>query len=247
MVVRAPEAPIARRVRDNRGVVITFAHRGGRAHAPENTLEAFRTGLALGASGLESDVWVAADGVPVLVHDARFRRGARRVDVKRVPAAALVRHAVPSLADLYATVGRDFDLSLDLKEADAIEPTVAAVRAHGDPSRTWLCGYSVTRLTRMRQEHPDVRLVNSRPRDRVDGSMERHAARLADAGVDAMNMRHTEWTAGLVALFHRFGVRAFAWDVQHVRELRTVLGYGVDAVYSDRVDRMVATVTEWRS
>lgn len=228
-------------------MVITFAHRGGRAHAPENTLEAFRTGLALGASGLESDVWVAADGVPVLVHDARFRRGVRRLDVKAVPAAELSLHAVPSLADLYAAVGRDFDLSLDLKEAAAIEPTVATVRTHGDPGRTWLCGYSVTRLTQVRRDHPDVRLVNSRPRDRIDGSVERHAARLAEAGIDAMNMRHSEWTAGLVALFHRFGVRAFAWDVQHVRELRTVLGFGVDAVYSDRVDRMVATVSEWRA
>ena len=228
-------------------MVITFAHRGGRAHAPENTLEAFRTGLALGASGLESDVWVAGDGVPVLVHDARFRRGLRRVDVKASTAAELATLAVPSLADLYADVGRDFELSLDLKERDAIEPTVAVVRTHGDPGRTWLCGYSVTRLTEMRGDHPDVRLVNSRPRDRVDGSIERHAARLADAGIDAMNMRHTEWTAGLVALFHRFGVRAFAWDVQHVRELRTVLGFGVDAVYSDRVDRMVATAGEWGS
>jgi len=228
-------------------VVITFAHRGGRAHAPENTLEAFRTGLALGASGLESDVWVAADGVPVLVHDARFRRGVRRVDVKASPAADLAAFAVPRLTDLYAEVGCDFDLSLDLKERDAIEPTIAAVRAHGDPTRTWLCGYSVTRLTEVRREHPDVRLVNSRPYDRVEGTLERHAARLAEAGIDAMNMRHTEWTAGLVALFHRFGVRAFAWDVQHVRELRTVLGFGVDAVYSDRVDRMVATVSEWRA
>jgi len=36
--------------------VITFAHRGGRAHAPENTIRAFRKGLELGAAGLESDI-----------------------------------------------------------------------------------------------------------------------------------------------------------------------------------------------
>jgi glycerophosphoryl diester phosphodiesterase len=227
--------------------VITFAHRGGRAHAPENTLEAFRTGLAMGAAGLESDVWVAADGQPVLVHDDRFWAGVRRVDVKSASAADLARHGVPRLADLYVECGRDFELSLDLKERGAIEPTIAVVRSAGDPARTWLCGYSVTRLTEVRQHHPDVRLVNSRPRDRIDGSVERHAARLAEAGIDAMNMRHDEWNAGLVALFHRFGVQAFAWDVQHVRTLRIVLDQGVDAVYSDRVDRMVATVSEWQT
>ena len=48
---------------------VAFAHRGARAHAPENTLEAFRLALRLGATGLESDVWLTSDGVPVLDHD----------------------------------------------------------------------------------------------------------------------------------------------------------------------------------
>jgi glycerophosphoryl diester phosphodiesterase len=48
-----------------------------------------------------------------------------------------------------------------------------------------------------------------------------------------------------VGLFHRFDVQAFAWDVQEVRHLRDMLTMGVDAVYSDHVARMVATVQEW--
>jgi len=225
--------------------VITFAHRGGRAHAPENTLEAFERGLELGASGLESDVWLSRDGQPVLVHDDVFWRGLRRVHVKSTNADELARLRVPSLTDLFDAVGAEYELSLDLKDVEAVGPTLDVVGARGHADRTWLCAYGVTRLGRLREEHPDVRLVNSRPRDRIEGSVERHAARLAELGIDAMNMRHTEWTAGLVTLFHRFEIRAFAWDVQHVRHLRTMLDYGIDAVYSDRVDRMVATVSEW--
>jgi glycerophosphoryl diester phosphodiesterase len=60
-----------------------------------------------------------------------------------------------------------------------------------------------------------------------------------------MNMHHTDWTKGLVALFHRFDVRAFAWDVQETRYLRAVLGMGMDGIYCDRVDRMMAAVGEW--
>ncbi|MCB1039054.1 MAG: glycerophosphodiester phosphodiesterase, partial [Acidimicrobiales bacterium] len=55
-----------------------FAHRGARAHARENTLEAFSLALRLGATALESDVWLTADGIPVLDHDGvvggRLRR-----------------------------------------------------------------------------------------------------------------------------------------------------------------------------
>ncbi|MBV8234977.1 MAG: glycerophosphodiester phosphodiesterase, partial [Acidimicrobiia bacterium] len=56
---------------------IAFAHRGASAHAPENTLEAFRLALRLGATGLESDVWLTADGTPVLDHGGRVRQGMR--------------------------------------------------------------------------------------------------------------------------------------------------------------------------
>ena len=60
-----------------------------------------------------------------------------------------------------------------------------------------------------------------------------------------MNMHHTDWTKGLVSLFHRFDVAAFAWDVQETRYLRDALQMEIDAVYCDRVDRMMAAVGEW--
>jgi glycerophosphoryl diester phosphodiesterase len=51
-----------------------FAHRGGGALAPENTIAAFDLGLALGAEGLELDVHLARDGVVVVHHDKRLDR-----------------------------------------------------------------------------------------------------------------------------------------------------------------------------
>ena len=63
---------------------IGFAHRGARAHAPENTIEAFSLAIRLGATGLESDVWLTADGVPVLDHDGVVRRGVRRRPIGEV-------------------------------------------------------------------------------------------------------------------------------------------------------------------
>ena len=87
--------------------------------------------------------------------------------------------------------------------------------------------------------------MHSTSRRRLPDSLERHAADLAAAGIDALNLHHSEWNKGLVGLFHRFEVRAFAWDVQEVRYLRSMLGYGIDALYCDHVERMVATVAEW--
>jgi glycerophosphoryl diester phosphodiesterase len=53
---------------------LVFAHRGGSALAPENTIAAFDRGVALGADGLELDVHLSSDGVVVIHHDRTLER-----------------------------------------------------------------------------------------------------------------------------------------------------------------------------
>jgi glycerophosphoryl diester phosphodiesterase len=227
---------------------ITFAHRGARLLHPENTIPAFRAGLEDGARGLETDAWLSADGEVVLTHDAGVRGplfGLWKLRVHESTAARLARHGVPRLTDLYDELGCDFELSVDLKDRRVGEPIIELVRRAGTPARTWLCSPNLDKLRELRAIAPDVRLVHSTVRRKLPASLERHAADVADAGLDAMNLHHTEWNQGLVSLFHRFEVRAFAWDVQEVRHLHAMLRMGVDAVYSDHVHRMVTVVAEW--
>ena len=53
---------------------LVYAHRGGAALRPENTLAAFDNGLALGADGLELDVHLSRDGVVMVHHDPMLER-----------------------------------------------------------------------------------------------------------------------------------------------------------------------------
>lgn len=218
---------------------IGFAHRGARAHAPENTLEAFSLALRLGASGVESDVWLTADGEAVLDHDGVAGSFLRRRSVGNLPRAALPEH-IPTLDELYATCGTQMEVSLDVKDPAAFDRVLAVARAAGGGAteRLWLCHHDWRRVAAWRAAAPDVRLVDSTRFDRVKEGLERRAAALADAGVDAINLHHSDWTGGRVAVFHRFDVLAFGWDAQLPRILDELLDCGIDAVYSDHVDRM---------
>lgn len=224
---------------------MTFAHRGGRAGAPENTLVAFRRALELGVSGLESDARLSGDGEVVLAHGPLLRQGLRRLRVGAVPAARLGEAGVPRLADLYAELGVDFDLSLDLKEPAAAGPVLEVARSHDGLRRLWLCSGDLEVLRRVREADGDVRLVHSMRRRAYGDALERHASALVRHGVAALNLHEAEWSLGLVTLAHRFGLLAFAWDAQEARRLWALLSMGIDAVYSDHVERMVATVAEW--
>lgn len=53
---------------------LVIAHRGGKALAPENTLEAFRNSAELGVDVLEYDVHITADGELVVIHDETVDR-----------------------------------------------------------------------------------------------------------------------------------------------------------------------------
>lgn len=219
---------------------IGFAHRGARAHAPDNTIESFTLALRLGATGLETDAWVTADGVVVLDHDGVVRKGIKRRRIAECRRDDLPVH-IPSIDELYDACGSDFDLSIDVKDPAAYAPIIEAVRRRGPDvaARTWLCDPSFDQLSERRSELADVRLVHSTRLARLERTPELHAAKLADAGIDVMNMHHTDWNGGLVVLFHRFDLCAFSWDLQFDHQLETAFRMGVDAVYSDHTDTMV--------
>jgi glycerophosphoryl diester phosphodiesterase len=226
---------------------IGFAHRGGRAHGPENTLEAFSLALELGATGLESDVWLTSDGVPVLDHDGVVRSRLRRRPVSAVARADLPA-SMPTLENLYAACGTDFDLSLDVRDPAAAPVVIEVARAAGlgAPGRLWLCHPDWRQATAWRPLSEDVRLVDSTRLRLMRGGPERRAADLAAAGVDAVNIHASDWTGGLTTLFHRFERYCLGWDAQFDRVLTELLSMGIDGVYSDHVDRMVEALEQAR-
>lgn len=218
---------------------ILFAHRGGRAHAPENSLEAFELAVQMGATGIETDVWCTSDGVPILQHDARLRSGFRRPLIQKTLAAKVPQN-VPTLAALLALVGPEVALSIDLKDPKAGKATLDAVRRSGPTSRLWLCHPELSVLCTLRDLDEHVHLVHSTKLGALDRGVERHAAELSEAGVDAVNMPESDWSGGLVALYRRFGLCCLGWDAQHLRQIQRLVHLGLDGIYGDHVDRLVA-------
>lgn len=220
---------------------IAFAHRGAKAHARENTIEAFTLALKLGATGLESDVWMTSDGVAVLDHDGEIRTGLfRKRPIGEFRRDELPEH-IPALSELFDACGTDYHLSLDLKDPDTGAGVIETVRRHAPElmPRLWLCDHDLQRLAALRPLADTVKLVDSTRLKYLDEGPERRGAELAELGIDGINMRQADWNGGLVALFHRFGRTAFSWDLQHEHHLRPAFRMGIDAVYSDHVDRMM--------
>ncbi|MCH7789691.1 MAG: glycerophosphodiester phosphodiesterase, partial [Acidobacteria bacterium] len=90
---------------------ICFAHRGASAVEPDNTLPAFELALRLGATGLETDAWMTADGSVVLDHRGQVGPLLRRRPISAIERADLPAH-IPTLGDLFSVCGVEYDLSI---------------------------------------------------------------------------------------------------------------------------------------
>ncbi|MGZ8527996.1 MAG: glycerophosphodiester phosphodiesterase [Candidatus Limnocylindrales bacterium] len=221
---------------------ILFAHRGASGRAPENTLEAFELAVALGATGLETDTWLSADGVPVLSHDRTYRRPGRRPSVARSTAATLAADGIPSLAELYARVGTALPVSIDLQHPEVAEPVLAVATEARAIERLICCSGDIALLARVRAASDAVRLAHStRPR-RVPEGLPTRLGVLAGNGVDILNMPWQDWTPARVALTRRAGLRPWAWDAHGRAGIERALDLGVEAIYSDHPDLLVAAL-----
>ena len=116
---------------------LRLAHRGDWRTGPENSLGALVAGArAPRSDGVEFDVRLSGDGVPVVIHDRDLGRvqGVPGV-VGRLSAAALSAHGVPTLSEVLAALPRRAFLDVELKEVVGEETVAVLAGARGPELR----------------------------------------------------------------------------------------------------------------
>ena len=111
--------------------MLVLSHRGYHVRQPENTLEAFREAIDLGVDGIETDIRVTADGVPILFHehlapDGRAIEAIKHVELNRAVAGYTVP-TVEQALDLAIPDAEKFVWNLEVKTPVAIEQTISLV------------------------------------------------------------------------------------------------------------------------
>jgi glycerophosphoryl diester phosphodiesterase len=149
-----------------------YAHRGASAEAPENTLAAFRRALAVGADGIELDVHLSADGVPVVIHDETLERttdGAGPVSAQSLAGLASLDaggwfapefsgEGVPTLAEVLRLLAGRLRLNLEVKDARAGWAVLDLLR-HFPQTDAVLSSFDHSLLARLRRIAPDLPLA----------------------------------------------------------------------------------------
>lgn len=115
---------------------LIIGHRGASADAPENTLAAFALAQAQGADGIEFDVQLSADGWPVVIHDSQLARTTNGQGLVQQFTLAQLQEldagegqSIPTLDELFETLGPNFLYNVELKTAVLRDTGLAAAVA----------------------------------------------------------------------------------------------------------------------
>jgi glycerophosphoryl diester phosphodiesterase len=245
-----------------------FAHRGGAALFPENTLEAIRGTLALGFRHVETDVHLTRDGVPVLFHDTtvdRTTNGAGRVgsytlaELRRLDAGYRFRAEdgttpfrgrgvrVPTLEEALA-VDPSLFLNLEMKHPMARE-LFTFIEEHGVHDRVLVAaaeqawGDAFRAIARGRVATSPGYTGVLRFWLGVRSGL--HRAMALDFDALQVPARHGALTVvdrAFVDAAHEHGVQVHVWTIDDPREMERLFSLGVDAVMSDRPDRLAGVL-----
>ena len=116
--------------------MLLFAHRGYHAEVPENTMSAFEAAVKLGVDGIETDVRLSGDGLPVIGHDRVTPRKRPIADLTRHEIEHAVGHPVPVLAEILDAFP-DILWNIEIKNPEAW-PVAARVLAQYQGKRRLL-------------------------------------------------------------------------------------------------------------
>jgi glycerophosphoryl diester phosphodiesterase len=225
---------------------LVFAHRGGSALAPENTMSAFDNGVALGADGLELDVHLSRDGVVVVHHDRMLDRTTNlRGPIAIRTADELGRAAVPTLEEVLRR-HRDVRVIVEMKVNDAaLAAAVVSTIARADAVERVCVGSFGTRVLReVRRLEPA--LATSASRQEVRWALYRSWCRwpVSQAGYRGYQVPENAGTTRVVSprfvqYAHDAGLGVQVWTVDSEHDARRLIGWGVDALITDRPDLIV--------
>jgi glycerophosphoryl diester phosphodiesterase len=228
---------------------VVIAHRGDSAHAPENTLAAFQAAAQKGAQAVEFDVKLTSDRQVIVLHDQKVDRTTNGSgDVGRMRLAALQEldagsafsgqfrgERVPTLGEVFEAVGKHLHMNIELTNYatpfDALVPLVVdLVKKYGMTDRVIFSSFFAKNLKKAGELLPEV------PRGLLafpgwQGAWARTRGLRGDYAALHPNLKDVD--ARLVDRCHALGKRLNVWTVNAEADIRRMIGFGVDGIFTD--------------
>jgi len=223
-----------------------FAHRGGAAHAPENSWTAFEHAVKLGYAYLETDARATSDGRLVAFHDRTLDRvtdGSGPIGSRTYREVSALRVAdsepIPLIEDLLGT-WPDVRFNIDLKDEPGVALLADVLRRTGAWDRVCVTSFSAQRLAAARRAMSRPVCMSTSPVGigaiRIGVPHAIVAARCARLSVRCTQVPTRMATGPYLRRAHAAGLGVHVWTVNDRSDMIRLLDLGADGIMTDQTD-----------
>jgi len=228
---------------------MVLGHRGARAQAPENTIPAFSLAMDLGADGIEFDVFLTADKVPVVIHDDTLDRTTNGKGIVWEKTLAELRELdaskgwndfkgtyVPTLAETLASMPNGSVVNIELKgpgnysRAEFVDVILGVIKTERHRLCIIVSSFDSKLLKILRKRDADVLIGLLLG----DGLADFQAlANLRAVKPNALHISSSYTWPWIINLAHKKGLRVLVWTVNDKAEATKLQSLGVEGIFSD--------------
>jgi len=243
---------------------LVIAHRGDSAHRPENTLASFAGALEVGATVVELDVQLTADGHVVVFHDPTLDRtttgrgdvhGLTLAEVRAVSAGyperfgtAYAGERVPTLAEVLGLLRGRARALVEIKTesvSDDAEGGVEArvadeVRRSGMAGEVALISFDQRAVVRLLHLAPEITRGRIFSRTRADEVL----AEAREASCGLVMPHKSQLSDALAERVHAAGLKLATWVVDEPEELKKLARFGLYGVGSNRPGVLIDAIAD---
>lgn len=219
-----------------------WAHRGVSRWTPENTMAAFAAAVTSGADGIELDLHLSSDGVPVVIHDETLER----TTDGRGPVAEMTLHQlqqldagswfspdfagepIPTLDNVLATFGGQLRLNLEIKAYSAGVAVLELLR-HYPNADILISSFDLALLKRLRAMDESLSLAALYEA----GNWRRAVEMAVDFKASAFHPGVTQTNRSVIQSCGRAGLPVSVWAVDDVSVAKSLVRAGVTGLFSN--------------
>lgn len=240
--------------------VLNFAHRGASSYAPENTLAAFKLAQEMGADGIELDVQLSRDGVPMVCHDYDLTKTTgvsglvndylaedlRQLDAGSWFDSQFADEHVPTLQEVIEGLNAEMLFNVELKtdaiRANGLEEAVAAViKTNNLYDRLLVSSFNPLALRRLHRIDPAVDLALLHCDDTPIYLRRAWLRHLIPC--QALHPEHTMIDAGYMRWARIKGYRVNTWTVDDPQEMRRLIDLAINGIITNKPDILQAMLS----
>jgi glycerophosphoryl diester phosphodiesterase len=211
-----------------------YAHKGYSSAFPENTISSFQGALDLGVYGVELDIHLSADGIPVVIHDERLERTTDGTGFVRDKTAAELAEldagncqGVPTFEEVVALANGRLHFDIEIKGQHCEEAVLGVLARHAE-TRGAISSFDWDVLANVRRLASEFELWV------LTHTISDEAIDIAEKlGTTTLAVEHIAISKTSMARSANAGLQVMAWTVNSQSEADRLRDLGVVALCTD--------------